>query len=66
MERHSFWITDLDPKDQWQELIDLHMVEIMNMQHRTASETQLVRVHVLEHSARHLDMPKRVENVFVY
>ncbi|KAF9049834.1 chaperonin Cpn60/TCP-1 family [Panaeolus papilionaceus] len=52
-------------KDQWREPIDLHMVEIMKMQHRTASETQLIRGLVLDHGARHPDMPKRVENAFV-
>lgn len=41
------------------------MVEIMKMQHRTASETQLVRGLVLDHGARHPDMPKRVENAFI-
>ncbi|KAF8161188.1 chaperonin Cpn60/TCP-1 family [Crassisporium funariophilum] len=54
-----------DAKDQWREPIDLHMVEIMKMQHRTASETQLIRGLVLDHGARHPDMPKRVENAFV-
>ncbi|KAG8905891.1 T-complex protein 1 subunit zeta [Tulasnella sp. 403] len=47
------------------EPINLHMVEIMKMQHRTASETQLVRGLVLDHGARHPDMPKRVENAFI-
>ncbi|KAF9647317.1 chaperonin-containing T-complex zeta subunit Cct6 [Thelephora ganbajun] len=47
------------------EPIDLHMVEIMKMQHRTASETQLVRGLVLDHGARHPDMPKRVENAYI-
>ncbi|KAI0298601.1 T-complex protein 1 zeta subunit [Russula brevipes] len=54
-----------DAKDQWREPIDLHMVEIMKMQHRTASETQLVRGLVLDHGARHPDMPKRVENAYI-
>ncbi|PSR79613.1 hypothetical protein PHLCEN_2v6914 [Hermanssonia centrifuga] len=54
-----------DAKDQWREPIDLHMVEIMKMQHRTASETQLIRGLVLDHGARHPDMPKRVENAFI-
>ncbi|KAK1232329.1 T-complex protein 1 subunit zeta [Marasmius sp. AFHP31] len=54
-----------DSKDQWRQPIDLHMVEIMKMQHRTASETQLVRGLVLDHGARHPDMPKRVENAFI-
>ncbi len=45
--------------------IDLHMVEIMKMQHKTETDTQLVRGLVLDHGARHADMPKRVENAFV-
>ncbi|KAF9512147.1 hypothetical protein BS47DRAFT_1345758 [Hydnum rufescens UP504] len=45
--------------------IDLHMVEIMKMQHRTELDTQLVRGLVLDHGARHPDMPKRVENAFI-
>ena len=47
------------------EPIDLHMVEIMKMQHRTASETQLVRGLVMDHGGRHPDMPKRVENAYI-
>lgn len=47
------------------EPIDLHMIEIMKMQHRTDSDTQLVRGLVLDHGARHPDMPKRVENAFI-
>lgn len=54
-----------DAKDQWRSPIDLHMVEIMKMQHRTASETQLVRGLVMDHGGRHPDMPKRVENAFI-
>lgn len=50
---------------EWKEPIDLHMIEIMKMQHRTASETQLVRGLVLDHGARHPDMPKRVENAYI-
>ncbi|KAG6378245.1 chaperonin Cpn60/TCP-1 family [Boletus reticuloceps] len=52
-------------KDQWRDPIDLHMVEVMKMQHRTASETQLVRGLVMDHGARHPDMPKRVENAYI-
>ncbi|EJT82490.1 T-complex protein 1 subunit zeta [Gaeumannomyces tritici R3-111a-1] len=44
---------------------DLHMVEIMKMQHRTASETQMIKGLVLDHGARHPDMPKRLENAFI-
>ena len=61
------WVIDIsvDAKDQYREPIDLHMIEVMKMQHRTASETQLIRGLVLDHGARHPDMPKRVENAFI-
>ncbi|KAJ2629937.1 T-complex protein 1 subunit zeta, partial [Coemansia sp. RSA 1287] len=45
--------------------IDLFMVEIMKMQHRTATDSRLVRGLVLDHGARHPDMPKRLQNCFV-
>ncbi|KAJ1913890.1 T-complex protein 1 subunit zeta [Mycoemilia scoparia] len=45
--------------------IDLHMVEIMKMQHRSATDSRLVRGLVLDHGARHPDMPKRLKNAFV-
>ncbi|EGP83443.1 unnamed protein product [Zymoseptoria tritici ST99CH_1A5] len=44
---------------------DLHMIEIMTMQHRTAADTQLIRGLALDHGARHPDMPKDVKNAFV-
>jgi T-complex protein 1 subunit zeta len=44
---------------------DLHMVEIMTMQHRTAADTQLIRGLALDHGARHPDMAKRVENAYI-
>ena len=44
---------------------DLHMVEIMTMQHRTAADTQLIKGLALDHGARHPDMPKRVENAYI-
>src|SRR5579871_3977722 len=44
---------------------DLHMIEIMTMQHRLAADTQLIRGLALDHGARHPDMPKRVENAYI-
>ncbi|KIX02207.1 T-complex protein 1, zeta subunit [Rhinocladiella mackenziei CBS 650.93] len=44
---------------------DLHMIEIMKLQHKLASDTTLIRGLVLDHGARHPDMPKRVENAFI-
>lgn len=48
-----------------QEKRDLHMVEIMEMQHRTDSDTALVRGLVMDHGGRHPDMPKRLENCYI-
>ncbi|KAJ2076928.1 T-complex protein 1 subunit zeta [Coemansia sp. RSA 988] len=45
--------------------IDLFMVEIMKMQHRTATDSRLVRGLVFDHGARHPDMPKRLRDCFV-
>uniref|UniRef100_A0A8B9H7G3 Chaperonin containing TCP1, subunit 6A (zeta 1) n=1 Tax=Astyanax mexicanus TaxID=7994 RepID=A0A8B9H7G3_ASTMX len=47
------------------EPVDLFMVEIMEMKHKTESDTQLIRGLVLDHGARHPDMKKRVEDAFV-
>lgn len=44
---------------------DLHMIEIMTMQHKSAADTQLIRGLALDHGARHPDMPKRVENAHI-
>lgn len=51
--------------DAVQEPVNLHMIEIMKMQHRTELDTQLVRGLVLDHGARHPDMPKRLENAYI-
>ncbi|XP_043289509.1 T-complex protein 1 subunit zeta [Venturia canescens] len=45
--------------------IDLHMVEMMEMQHRTAADTTLIRGIVMDHGSRHPDMPKKVENAYI-
>uniref|UniRef100_A0A6I8SZU7 Chaperonin containing TCP1 subunit 6A n=1 Tax=Xenopus tropicalis TaxID=8364 RepID=A0A6I8SZU7_XENTR len=48
------------------EPIDLYMVEIMEMKHKTESDTtRLIRGLVLDHGARHPDMKKRVEDAFI-
>merc|ERR1712096_284992 len=45
--------------------IDLHMVELMEMQHRSEMETTLVKGLVMDHGGRHPDMPKRLENCYI-
>lgn len=45
--------------------VDLHMVELMEMQHKTSLDTQLIKGLVLDHGSRHPDMPKRLENCYI-
>ena len=45
--------------------IDLFMVEIQEMQHKTVDDTKLVKGLVLDHGARHPDMKKRLTNAFI-
>ncbi|GBG25145.1 T-complex protein 1 subunit zeta [Hondaea fermentalgiana] len=45
--------------------IDLHMVELLHMQHKLDLETRLVRGMVLDHGARHPGMPSKLEKVWV-
>ena len=43
--------------------IDMFMIEIMQMQHKSGSDSSFVNGIVLDHGARHPDMPKYLENV---
>lgn len=45
--------------------IDLHMVEIMKMQHQSDQDTRLIRGLVMDHGTRHPDMPKRLTNCHI-
>lgn len=45
--------------------IDLFMVEIMTMLHKTSNETKLIKGLVLDHGARHPDMKKKVTNAYI-
>lgn len=45
--------------------IDLHMVEIMHMQHKLATDTKLVKGLVLDHGARNDNMPKKLINCYI-
>ncbi|XP_049716335.1 T-complex protein 1 subunit zeta-2 isoform X1 [Elephas maximus indicus] len=45
--------------------IDLFMVEIMEMKHKSETDTTLIRGLVLDHGVRHPDMKKRVEDAFI-
>ena len=45
--------------------VDLHMIEILHMIHRRGEDSRLVRGLVLDHGARHPDMPKHLKNCYV-
>lgn len=55
----------LQIKNDDNKAVDLHMVELMEMQHKSATDTQLVKGIVMDHGSRHPDMPKRLENAFI-
>lgn len=48
-----------------EESIDLHMVEMMSMLHRSVTDTALIRGLVLDHGSRHPDMPKSLKNCLI-
>ncbi|ODV95964.1 hypothetical protein PACTADRAFT_49390 [Pachysolen tannophilus NRRL Y-2460] len=60
-------VTDavLQVKNKETNELDLHMIEIMSMMHETPKDTQLIKGLVLDHGARHPDMPKQVKNAYV-
>lgn len=60
-------VTDavLTVKEENQRNLDLHMIEIMTMQHGNARDTELIKGLVLDHGARHPDMPKKVKNAHI-
>ena len=47
------------------ERIDLHMIEIMHMQHKMSTESKLIKGLVLDHGGRHEGMPSRIENCYI-
>ncbi|KAH3678951.1 hypothetical protein WICMUC_001319 [Wickerhamomyces mucosus] len=58
-------VTDAVLSVQNENSLDLHMVEIMSMQHESAKNSELVKGLVLDHGARHPDMPKHIKNAHV-
>ncbi|CAE7689295.1 CCT6A, partial [Symbiodinium sp. CCMP2456] len=45
--------------------LDLNMVEILHMKNKLITETRLIKGLVLDHGARHPDMPKKLENCYI-
>lgn len=44
---------------------DLHMIEMQEMQHESDMDTKLIRGLVLDHGARHPDMPKNLNDAYI-
>lgn len=44
---------------------DLHMVEILHMVHQSAADTRLIKGLVMDHGARHPDMPDSLKNCYI-
>merc|ERR1719446_596197 len=45
--------------------IDLHMVEVMHMQHKMSTECKLVKGLVLDHGGRYSELPSSMENCYI-
>ncbi|CAF1027162.1 unnamed protein product [Didymodactylos carnosus] len=45
--------------------VDLNMIEIMDMMHRTEADSRLVRGIVMDHGGRHPSMPKALKNAYI-
>lgn len=54
-----------DPAKAKDKPIDLHMVEVMHMQHKMSTESKLVRGLVLDHGGRYSDLPSSMENCYI-
>jgi len=45
--------------------LDLNMIEVLHMKNKLVTDTRLIKGLVLDHGARHPDMPKRLENCYI-
>lgn len=45
--------------------MDLHMIELMHMQHKMSTESKLIKGLVLDHGGRQSDLPTRLENCYI-
>merc|ERR1719221_1987308 len=46
-------------------VLDLNMVEVLHMKNKLVTDTRLIKGLVLDHGARHPDMPKRLQNCYI-
>ena len=51
--------------DKKKKEIDLHMIEIMHMQHKMSTESKLVKGLVLDHGGRYSDLPSTMRNCYI-
>jgi len=48
-----------------EEKIDLHMIEVMHMQHKSGTDSRLVKGLVMDHGGRHPGMPKSLKKCHI-
>merc|ERR1719399_1453776 len=48
-----------------EEKVDLHMIEVMHMQHKAGTDSRLVRGLVMDHGGRHPGMPKSLRKCHI-
>lgn len=64
-EKMSDIIVDAVQTIQREDEIDLFMVELMHMRHRSDDESRFVNGLVLDHGSRHPDMPRNIKNCYI-
>eukprot|EP00758_Cryptobia_borreli_P008691 Tbor_TRINITY_DN5410_c4_g2::TRINITY_DN5410_c4_g2_i1::g.25381::m.25381/K09498/CCT6; T-complex protein 1 subunit zeta len=55
----------ISTEDPTKDQIDLHMIEVMHMKHRLASDTTCINGIVMDHGGRNDGMPKYLENAYI-
>jgi len=45
--------------------LDLNMIEVLHMKNKLVTDTRLIKGLVMDHGARHPDMPKRLQNCYI-
>jgi len=48
-----------------EKMVDLHMIEVMHMQHKAGTDSRLVRGLVMDHGGRHPGMPKSLRKCHI-
>ena len=58
-------VQTISSKNGMDKPIDLHMVEVMHMQHKMSTESKLIRGLVLDHGGRYSDLPSDLNDCYI-